>query len=172
MVDNFRAFKSLLPSPQNCLKAALPLLLVGCAGEFAWSQAPAKQQPAQAANQQQTQNVNAVPAALQPEQQMPTLAIVNGEPITRQQIANECMKRFGEEVIESLVSKYLVYMECQKRSILITEKDVNDEIIAKAKAVGMSGEYWIKMICEQRKITEDRVKNDIIWMQMALRYTF
>lgn len=169
MIVNFTAFKSLLPSAQNCLKAALPLLLVGCGSEFAWSQAPAKQQPAPAANQQQNQNVNAVPAALQPEQQMPTLAIVNGEPITRQQIANECMKRFGEEVLESLVSKYLVYMECQKRGILITEKDVNDEIIAKAKAVGMSGEYWIKMICEQRKITEDRVKNDIIWMQMALR---
>lgn len=166
MVVAFRALKSRrLPFNRSCLAPVVPLAFLLGGLNPLWSQttgpATAQRQPAA--------DVAAVPAPLQPEQQMPTLAIVNGEPITRQQIATECMKRFGEEVLESLISKHLVFMECQNRGILITEKDVNDEIVAKAKALGMSAEFWMKMICEQRKITEDRVKNDIIWMQMALR---
>ncbi len=166
MVVAFRALKSRrLPFTRYCLAPVMPLALLIGGLNPVWSQSinrPAAQQP-------QAADVAAVPAPLQPDQQMPTLAIVNGEPVTRQEIAAECMKRFGEEVLESLISKHLVFMECQNRGILITEKDVNDEIVAKAKALGMSAEFWMKMICEQRKITEDRVKNDIIWMQMALR---
>lgn len=169
MVVALRASKSRrLPLTHRCLLPLLPVAIWASSAESVWSQAAAPQTAPPAA-QQPVRDVAAGPAPLQPDQQMPTLAIVNGEPITRQQLASESMKRFGEEVLESLVSKHLVFMECQNRGILITEKDVNDDIIAKAKALGMSAEYWMKMICEQRKITEDRVKNDIIWMQMALR---
>lgn len=103
------------------------------------------------------------------DQQMQTLAIVNGQVISRQQVANESLKRFGEEVLESMISKQLVLIECQRRGLVITEKDVNDEITQKAKALGMSGEKWMELICKERKISVDRVKNDIVWMQMALR---
>lgn len=149
---------------RRCLLPLLPLAFWAGSADPACSQTvpPQPAQPA-AGNSTTTQG------PLQPDQQMPTLAIVNGEPITRQQLANECVKRFGEEVLESLISKHLVFMECQNRGILLTEKEVNDDIISKAKALGMSAEYWMKMICEQRKISEDRVKNDIIWMQLALR---
>lgn len=103
------------------------------------------------------------------QQQIQTLAVVNGEQITRNQIANECVRRFGKEVLESIVKKLLVLQQCQKSGVKITEKDVNDDIVAKAKKFGMSGERYIETICSRRNISVDRLKNDIIWHELAIR---
>ena len=97
------------------------------------------------------------------------LAVVNGQQVTRQQIANECMRRFGEDVLESIVNKMLVLDQCQRNGIQITEQDVNDDIVEKAKKFGMSGERYVKLICSRRHITANRLKNDIIWNELALR---
>ena len=102
-------------------------------------------------------------------EQMQTLAVVNGKPVTRQQLANECMRRFGKEVLQSVINKQLVYAECQKRGIIITEKDVNDEIVARARKFNMSDERYIKLITSRRNIPVNRFKNDIIWSELALR---
>ena len=107
--------------------------------------------------------------ARQPQKQIQTLAVVNGQEITRRQVADECMRRFGVDVLESIVNKMLVNDECQRAGIVITEQNVNDEIVNKAKAFGMSGERYITLICGQRNITEDRLKNEIIWNELALR---
>ena len=109
------------------------------------------------------------PVNSQPQNQMQILAVVNGQQITRQQVANECLKRFGEEVLQSIISKQLVFRECQRRGIAITNKEVNDELIDRAKKFGMSAERYIDLICSKRNITEDRLKSDIIWHEMALR---
>jgi parvulin-like peptidyl-prolyl isomerase len=97
------------------------------------------------------------------------LAVVNGQQVTRQQIANECMRRFGEDVLESIVNKMLVLDQCQRNGIQITEQDVNDDIVEKAKKFGMSGERYVQLICSRRHITASRLKNDIIWNELALR---
>ena len=107
--------------------------------------------------------------APQQRKQIATLAVVNGQPITRHQIAQECMQRFGKEVLEDIVNKLLVLEECKKKGITITEKDVNDDIIAKAKSFGMSAEKYVQTICGNRNITVDRLKNDVIWNNLALR---
>lgn len=98
-----------------------------------------------------------------------TLGVVNGQSISRQEVANECMRRFGEEVLESLVNKMLVYEECQKRGISITEKDIDDVLTADAAKLGWTAERYIKVQCEQRNISMDRLKRDIMWSELALR---
>ncbi len=103
------------------------------------------------------------------KQQIQTLAVVNGQAITRQQVANESMRRFGEEVMESVINKQLVYAECQRRGIAITEKDINDEIVSRANQFNMSADRFIKLITERRKVPVNRYKNDIIWSELALR---
>jgi len=109
------------------------------------------------------------PQAGQSPQQIQTLAVVNGQPITRQQVASECMKRFGEDVLQSIVNKQLVLNECRRQGLTITEKDVNDEIVSRAKKFGMSDDRYIKLICTKRNISVDRFKNDFIWNELALR---
>ena len=132
------------------------LLSISLAVLFA-SSAWAIQQPPQ----------NAAPP--QQKKQIDTLAVVNGQPISRHQIANECMRRFGEDVLESIVKKYLVLDECRKNGIVITEGDVNNDIIAKAKKFGWSADRYIQTICKGKNLTVDRLKNDVIWHELAIR---
>ena len=108
--------------------------------------------------------------ANQQQKQTETLAVVNSQPISRNQIANKCMRRFGKDVLESMVNKLLVLRQCQASGIVITEKDVDDEIAIKAKKFGMSGERYVQTICSRRSISVDRLKNDIIWHELALRH--
>ena len=98
-----------------------------------------------------------------------TLAIVNGSSISRQEVANECMRRFGNEVLESLINKMLVFEECQRLGITITEQDVNDELSKNAAKLGWTAERYVKLQCEERNISVDRLKRDILWSELALR---
>ena len=103
------------------------------------------------------------------QQQIETMAVVNGQPITRQHLANECVRRFGEDVLKAIIKKQLVFNECQRLGIKITEKDVNDEITSRANEFRMSAEHWVNLICSRRNLTPDRLKNDFIWHDVALR---
>ena len=98
-----------------------------------------------------------------------TLAVVNGASISRQEVANECMRRFGNEVLESLINKMLVYSECQRLGITITEQDVNDELTKNAAKLGWTAEKYVKLQCDERNISVDRLKRDILWSELALR---
>ena len=121
-----------------------------------------------AQQQQARQQQPAAPQANQPKQ-IKTLAVVNGKAISRQQVANECIRRFGNDVLKSVINKQLVFAECQKRGINITEKDVNDEIILRAQKFKMSGNDYVKLITNRRNISAERLKNDVVWSEIALR---
>lgn len=103
------------------------------------------------------------------QRQIETLAVVNDKEIGRQQIANECLRRFGKEAIEDIINKYLITKELENNNISITEKDVNDGIMAEAKSYGLSGERWLEVITSERNLTVEQVKNDYIWRKLALR---
>ena len=106
---------------------------------------------------------------LEQKQQIQTMAVVNGQSVTRQQLANESLRRFGEDVLESIVNKQLVFNECQRLNIAITEKDVNDEIVKEAAKFGMSSDRYVQLITTQRNISLDRYKNDVVWSKLALK---
>ena len=59
------------------------------------------------------------------QKRISTMATVNGRPISRQQLANEAMRRFGEDVLESIINKLLVMNELQEQGIQVTEGDIN-----------------------------------------------
>lgn len=109
------------------------------------------------------QNVNQTPPTIQ------TLAIVNGEQITRQQIATACLQRHGETVLEGIINRQLVLDECKRQNILITVADVDQEIERRAKKFNMSGARYMQLLQNERKIPPDRLKNEIVWLELALR---
>lgn len=117
----------------------------------------------------QQQPAGATTPQFQQNQKIETLAVVNRQPISRQQIATQSVRRFGEDVLKTIIKKQLVYSECQRLGIQITEKDINDEITSRASQFNMSAEYWINMICTRRNMTPDRLKEDFIWHEVALR---
>ena len=98
-----------------------------------------------------------------------TVASVNGEPITRQELAQECLRHYGQQVLESLVNKHLIMQECQQRKMVITQADVDMEIRQMAQRFGLPVDRWLKMLKEERGIKPAQYASDIIWPSLALR---
>ncbi len=97
------------------------------------------------------------------------VAVVNGQPITREELGQECVRRFGEEVLESVVNKQLIAAECQKRGIQITTQDVLEEVDRMAGKFGLSTERWLSLLQDERNISAEQYQREIIWPMLALR---
>ncbi len=96
-------------------------------------------------------------------------AVVNGEQITREELGKECLRRYGNEVLESMVNRSLIQNACREANIQITEQDVSDEIGRIAQKFKLPVERWIAMLKEERGIAEDQYRREIIWPTLALR---
>jgi parvulin-like peptidyl-prolyl isomerase len=109
-------------------------------------------------------------------QRMPGVAaLIYDDEISLRQLADECMVRHGQEVLEGLISHKIVVLECRRRNIAITEKDLDREI-AEAAAMGIKSkpdgspdvEAWLALI-KKRGIPLDVYRNDLIWTSVAMK---
>ena len=112
---------------------------------------------------------NRAPANQNQPQNPKVVAVVNGQQITRQDLANECLRRYGKDVLESIVNKHLIWQACQKYNIAITDKDVEAEIEQMASKFGLPKDRWLTMLERERDIAADRYRREIIWPTLALR---
>lgn len=97
------------------------------------------------------------------------VATVNGTQITRSDLARECLRHYGEEVLESLVNKLLIAQECKQRKIVVTRAEVDAEVERLAQRFGLPKNQWLKMLKKERGITPAQYASDIIWPTLALR---
>ena len=97
------------------------------------------------------------------------VAVVNGQKITRTDLARECIRRFGKEVLQSEVNKHLILDECQKSKIRITNEDVEAEVARVANQFSLPLDRWYAMLRDERGITPTQYKRDIVWPTLALR---
>ncbi len=105
-----------------------------------------------------------------PEAENPqVVAVVNREEITRKQLANECIRRYGRQVLESEVNKHLILQECQQKNLKITAADVEAEVERMAGKFGFSVDRWLQMLQTERNVTPGQYRRDIVWPTLALR---
>lgn len=97
------------------------------------------------------------------------VARVNNEPITRQQLGEECLLYFGRDVAEKMMNKYLIQTECHKRNIVITQDEVRAEIERLAKSFNLPVTQWLNLLRDERGINEQQYSEDIIWPSLALK---
>jgi parvulin-like peptidyl-prolyl isomerase len=97
------------------------------------------------------------------------LAIVNDDTITTRHIGNEAMRRYGSEVVDSMVDRYLVLQACQQAGIEITAEDVEGEIERTARKFGLSRESYLQLLQEERDIAPDQYRSEVVWPMLALR---
>ena len=132
------------------------------------------QQPGRA--QAQPSNRTAVPQARTnaprpaARQNPGVVATVNGEQISREQLGQESVKRYGQDVLESLVNKHLIWQECKQRGITITDKDVETEITRIASKFGLSADRWLTMLGQERDVSPAQYRREIVWPTLALRH--
>lgn len=97
------------------------------------------------------------------------VALVNGQKIVLQDLANLCVLRHGAEVLENMVNRYLILQACQERKIEITQKDVDDEIARIASKFNLSVQMYLKLLESERDIRPEYYASDIVWPMLALR---
>jgi parvulin-like peptidyl-prolyl isomerase len=108
-------------------------------------------------------------ATTQAPQKPQVVALVNGEDVGRQELAQECLVHYGKEVLEAMVNKYLIVQVCQQRNVTVTKQEVNDEIDRMARKFSLTVDQWLKMLQQERGITADQYANDIVWPTLALK---
>ncbi len=99
----------------------------------------------------------------------PVVAEVNNERITRIELGNDCLRRYGSEVLESIVNRRVILQACQSRQISISEAEVDAEIAATAKRFRMDVPTWLAMLNNKRDIATDQYRREMIWPMLALR---
>ena len=97
------------------------------------------------------------------------VATVNRQEISRDHLGKEALRRFGEDVLESMVNKHLILQACKREGIRITQKDVDNEIQNIAAKFKMSAEQWIATLAENRNISLEQYRRDIVWPTLALK---
>lgn len=97
------------------------------------------------------------------------VAVVNGKTITRDKLADECLKRFGPIVLDNLLNKHLILQACAAQGITITQADVNNEIARVAGKFGLTTKLFLEAIEQERDISAQQYSSEIVWPMLALR---
>ncbi len=98
------------------------------------------------------------------------IAVINGEVITRQQLADECVARKGSEILDTMIARRLIEQEMRKKKMEITAADIDAEIDRVAQNVGhVSREVWLRTLDKERGISPATYARDIIYPSLALR---
>lgn len=108
--------------------------------------------------------------------QNPNLAaVVGGQPITIAELAEECIERHGEQVLELLISRKLVEQVSAKQNLQISPQEIEAEIAQTAFDMGYitpdnkpDVQGWLKKVAEEG-ITRDMYVHDTIWPMLALK---
>ncbi len=134
------------------------------------------EQAAQAQTRQTTRSTSATktvkenaPLPRKEHPQHDVMALVNGQDISRTDLISACVRRHGEDVLESLVNKRLILSHCEARNITITQQDIATEVDRMAKRFKLGREQWFEMLEKERGITPEEYARDIVWPTLALR---
>ncbi|TWU36081.1 peptidylprolyl isomerase [Novipirellula artificiosorum] len=97
------------------------------------------------------------------------VAVVNADPITRKTLADESLRRYGDEVLENMVNRHLILQACNSQGIEVTSTEVREEISRVAAKFGLSMQAYLQLLQEERDIAPDQYSREIIWPMLALR---
>jgi foldase protein PrsA len=94
---------------------------------------------------------------------------VNGQTIPWDLVAEECMDRYGEEVLEKIINRTIIYQACREQGIVVSATKVEDEISKIAQRFNLDVDSWFKMLQAERNISPTQYRRDVIWPMLALK---
>ena len=113
--------------------------------------------------------------AAQPRRANPTatrkpqfVARVNQDRISWQELADLCVKRYGEEVLENLVNKRIIEQECRDKGIRVSSGEIDAEIQKQADMFRVTPKQWLKILEQERDLKPEQYAKDIVWPKLAL----
>jgi parvulin-like peptidyl-prolyl isomerase len=104
------------------------------------------------------------------------VAKINGAPIRYQELAEECLMRYGEEVLDIEISHVLLQQELKKANLSVAQQDLNEEIAHAAKLAGVVDaqgqpdfKKWFHIAAEEQGLSKDQYLRDSVWPSAALK---
>lgn len=94
---------------------------------------------------------------------------VNGQVITYEELARECIERHGKEVLDNVINRKLIQQACAQSGVAISADEVNTEIVRISKKFGLAQDSWEKMLMAERGLTPIQYRRDVIWPMLALK---
>lgn len=81
------------------------------------------------------------------------VAIVNNQKITRQELYSLLVDAYGEDALDVLIRRTLIFQEAEKKGVSITDSEVNQrlEIVVDAEINALMRQYRIKEIADLEK---------------------
>jgi parvulin-like peptidyl-prolyl isomerase len=109
--------------------------------------------------------------------QMPgVVATINGEQIPYSELADECLMRYGRQVLEVEISHLLLQQSLAKAKVTVVEQDLNDEISHAAQLSGVVDkdgkpdiDKWLQTATQEQGVTKDQYIRDSVWPSAALK---
>ncbi len=89
--------------------------------------------------------------------------------ITYQQLADECVERYGTEVLASMIDRQIIELACRERGITVDDKDIDFEISKIARRYNLTDQNWLAILQNDRKITANQYRYNVIWPMLALK---
>lgn len=94
---------------------------------------------------------------------------VNGQAITYEELAQECILRDGATVLEQVINRTLIQQACAENGIVVSDAEVETEITRISKKFGLPVDQWQKMLQAERGLTPVQYRRDVIWPMLALK---
>ena len=103
-------------------------------------------------------------------------AVVNGQPVTIDEVREKCLDRHGGEVLEILITRALIQQSLERARLAVGQADIDAEIARAAEATGFKKAdglpdtaAWLDRVTREQKIPLRHYLEDIVQPSVALK---
>ena len=103
-------------------------------------------------------------------------ARVNSHPITISEVRAVCVERYGEDVLQALLTGVLLNQALARQELVVSQKDVDDEVARAAESMGFQTQdgkpdisTWLERISKENRQSIEFYLTDIVRPTVALK---
>ena len=108
-------------------------------------------------------------AATEQTAERPPLARVNGQPISYDQVAAECVARHGGDVLDNLINRKLIEQACTRAGVTVSNGEIAAHAAEQAEKFNLPLDTWYQVLLSEQKLTQAQYHRDVVWPKLALR---
>jgi len=97
------------------------------------------------------------------------LARVNGQLVHWDAVAQECMDRYGKDVLENVINRTIIQQACAEHNVTVSQAEVDQEVVRISKRFGLDVDAWFNLLQAERGVTPVQYERDVIWPMLALK---
>src|SRR5262249_26861357 len=128
--------------------------------------APPEPQGAGSQNREATQTATAPPAGASSARVVGY--IYGNTEVTREQLADYLIARFGAEKLELLVNKLIIEQECRQHGIEVTAAEIEAALDEDLKLINVNRKEFVDNVLKQKKVTLYEWKEDVVRAKLML----